>query len=492
MTDFEEYRSNFFKFADDLLVQNKIKVFDFGDFHKEMIHIALSNRYTAFMLPVGHLKTTLLSICYPIWRMYTRTGYEMCLVSSTLSQSVKILSQVQNLIENTPWLKKALVPDNRSDSWSKTQLTTKNGNILYVRPFNPSSRGIQPNEIIYDDILRESDVSMDQIKDIFWRIFYPRGQVKNCKHVIVGTPMSDDDLLFEIKKKAEDEGLWTFMTYPAVISDEKGNQKALWPDGFPMHKLNEIKRDMGQYRFSQEYMCKPATAGEGFYRQDLVLNSSDDDFGFTYNTQGSVYIGADFAMSEAPTGDYNVFTVVDCIPGEVTRRVRIEGKYASIKIKNPVIIKHIERYKGSVGQVRRIKALVDLYHPLKVITDVSTFGHRFTQELREQGVSVDGQDFHRANRNHLLVNLRRLIETEDFVGSPPRLIIPTSEKDGTFNTTKQLLRELSGFIETTTQSKEMKTIASVLDHDDTVMSLALAVKDVASARPTMENVFFGV
>jgi len=483
-----EYFDDFMLFADDLLSANKIKVFEFGSFHREMMSLILRNRYVAVMLPVGHLKTTLVSICYPLWRLLTQQDYEICLVSSTLDQSKKILSQIQQFLSNTPWLQH-LVPNDRSYSWNKYQLLTTNNNSLYIRPFNPSARGIQPNEIIYDDIVRESDISMEQIKDTFWHVFFPRGQTKECKHILVGTPVSSDDLLFEIKEKAEKQGTWAFITYPAILSDEKGNSKPLWPERFPLSELNEIKRNMGEYRFNQEYMCSPSAAGEGFFPRHYVLNACDDSLCFDYSTQGVVTIGADFAMSDAPTGDYNVFTVVDSISGEITRKVKVGAETIELKVNKPVIIKRIERYRGSTGQVRRLKELAAAYKAVRVIVDSSTFGQRFAQELRELGISVDAQDFYRANRNQLLINLRRLFEPDEVNNSPARLIIPTSQKDGTFNVTKHLIRELDGFIETKTKSG-LSTLASTLEHDDTVFSLALAVKDVGYSRATPKKLVY--
>ena len=87
------------------------------------------------------------------------------------------------------------------------------------------------------------------------------------------------------------------------------------------------------------------------------------------------------------------------------------------------------------------------------------------------------------------VNFEWIMETEDGFVSPGRLVIPTSQKDGTFNITKRLINELGGFIETTTPSG-MKTVASVIDHDDTVMSLALAVKDIGYQRSLLKKFIY--
>lgn len=475
-----EWIIDFYSFLDDLtdflFRESKIK---FGEFHREAIKQVLENRYIAVMLPVGHLKTTIFSICYPIWRLLREKNYEICLVSSTIEQSMKNLAFIQQIIQDVPWLRH-LVPEDRSYTWNKSQLTTTNRNMCYIKPFSPTARGIHPNEIIYDDILRESDISMDEIKDIFWHIFFPRGQTKNCRHIVIGTPISPDDLFHEIKEKADKGGEWKFFSYPAIIDG-----KPLWPERFTMSELQRIRESMGEYRFSREYLCSPVSEQANFFPLEMIMNCTDDEYSFTYSTAGRVYIGADFAMSESPSGDFTVYTVVDHVP-EAKRNIIYKGKQYTITVKNAVIIRRMERFRSSTGHIDRLHDLVRKYSPEKVIVDISSFGMRFAQELRERGVSVDAQDFRPANRANLLVNLRRLMESDDILNKPPRLIIPTSQKDMTFSVTKHLIKELSGFQEEKTKAGHL-TIASSLKHDDTVMSLALAVKDIVDVRPTPKN-----
>jgi len=466
-----EYQNNFFKFANDLLEYHKVKVFEFGDFHREMMDSVLMNRYNGIMLPVGHLKTTLVSICYPLWRAFREENYEICLVSATLNLSKKNLATIKHYAENTPWLQH-LVPEDKAITWSRSQIDTTNGNQIYVRAFKPSARGIQPNEIVYDDILRDADISMELIKDIFWHIFYPRGQTKQCKHTIIGTPISEDDLLHEIREKANKKKEWHFLTYPAIIEDEKGNRKPLWKERYTLEELLEIRDSMGYYRFNREYLCNLAGTGAGFFPKEMILQCVDDNLGFSYSAKGQVIIGADFAMSESPTGDYNVFTVVEYSNEPLNRT--IGGK--KVTIQNPVIIRHIDRYKGAYGQTRRLIDLYQKYNATKIVADNSSFGAKFVQELRSQGIVVDTQDFQPLSRTKLLINLRMLMESDDIETKPPRLVIPASEKDNTYLTTKILLKELSSFEEKKLPSG-IKTLASTSEHDDTVMSLGMAVKD---------------
>ena len=461
---------------------------------RKIVEYPIKYRYVLIVLPTGHLKTTTFTVGYSCWRLWKERGYEIGIVSSSLRQSQKFLSQIKSVLTHNKFFKHLIPKDARFDKrkWGASEIRTTNGNACYVMPFNSSARGFHPNLIIYDDLLREGDIAMDKIKEIFWSVFYPRGQAKNCRHLVVGTPIEQEDLYVDIESKTIDKGgEWVAIRKPAVNVDKDGNWvSSLWEERFPLEKLRQIKENMGSYRFNREYMCSTDYEEEWFFPRESILNACDDTLTFNHVTKGRVIIGADFAMSTSPTGDYNVFTVIDSINGTIKRKIKINGKIMDVEVKDPIIIKYIDRYKGATGQVSR---LVDLYHAYRaerIVLDSSTFGARFAQELREQGVLVDAQDFRAIHRNQMLLNLRRIIETDDVIKKPPRLVIPTSQQNFTYSKTSVLIRELSGFRETKTPAKSV-TFASVLDHDDTVMSLALAVSRVSKPAKQLKNIFYG-
>ncbi len=459
-----------------------------SDFHKELIKLPvnINNRYICIVLPVGHLKTTLFSKAYAMWRLLRESDVKIVLVSSSERQSMKILNEVQTEIETNPFLKH-LVPSDRSVAWNKSTITTTNHNKYFIVPFNSSARGIQPHFIIYDDLLRETDISMDKIKDIFWGIFFPRGQTNYCQHIVIGTPQSGDDLYAEIEEKEKKGEGWITVRKPAVeISPEGKWIKPLWKERFTLEELKNIKNNMGEYRFKREYLCNPLSSGSSLYPNNLLASCCDSNLSFTYQTKGTVYIGCDFAISTSSTGDYNVYTVVDVIKGEYKRKIDIKGVEHTVTVKDPVIIRHIERYRGASGHAERIKQLWETYKPVKVICDVSTFGTKIVEDIKQYGIAVESQDFSRASRNDLLIGLRRLIETEDPLLSPPRLVIPTSQKDNTFEVTSRLIKELRSIEQTKTRSG-IATFSSNLDHDDMVMSLAMAVKNAFRQRSFLSN-----
>lgn len=464
---------------------------ELSDFHKEIAKLPMKYRYLCIILPVGHLKTTIFSKAYAMWRLFREQQKEIVLVSSSTQQSMKIFGEVQHEIETNPLLHH-LVPEDRSVAWNKSTIVTTNGNKYYIVPFNSSARGIQPHYIIYDDLLRETDISMDKIKDIFWGVFFPRGQTNFCRHIVVGTPQSADDLYAEIEERARKTGEWYVVRKPAVKTDATGRWiEPLWKERFTLEELQQIRENMGDYRFKREYMCDPLASGSSLYPPELLSFCCDDSLAFSYETKGEVYIGCDFAVSTAATGDYNVYTVVDLVKGKYKRTVEIGGVEHEITVEDPVFIRFIDRYRASSGHATRVYQLWERFKPVKVICDISSFGLKIAEEIREKGIAIEAQDFSRGPRNQLLINLRRLIETDDPLRKPPRLVIPTSQKDNTYQVTGRLLKELQSIEEVRTKAG-ISTFKSSLDHDDMVMSLAMAVKNTFVSRSMLPKVMYTV
>ena len=443
-----------------------------ADFHREQIDLMLRHRYTCIITPVSHGKTTLFSVSFPIWLLWKEKDFDICLVSSTEEQAMRALGIIQKTIETNPFLKH-LVPSAKTVKWGSSYLHTTNGSKCYTKPFSDSARGIQPDLIVYDDLLRSRDVNMDLIKELFWSVFVPRGQARSCKHVVVGTPQSDDDLLTDIEK--EHSEMWATDRKAAVITNERGDWvKPLWPAIFSLKQLNDLKKAIGLYRFNREFMCQPSGLEGGLFPPDMIAGACDDDLGFSYKVEGEAFVGGDFAMSKSATGDFTVITAVDSLSGTHI----INGR----EVVDPIIVKHITRNKGGDRQWHnmKLKWYNETFLPKKMVLDGTTFGAVFVDDLQADGIFAISQGFRPDQRNKLLLNLRRLMEDG-------RIIIPTKEDEAfTFGVTKHLLSELKGFEEKKTVSG-LKSFKTNKKHDDTVMSLAMAVSQIVEMRPMLDS-----
>jgi len=452
--------------------------YEITNYHRELMALPMQHRYLCVVIPTGHSKTWTFSIAYPLWRLFREQSIEICLVSSSLDQSMKIFSQAQYVLETNPFFQ-TLLPKNRHISWTKSFIKTTNNNQYYIKPFNSTARGIHPHYIIMDDLLREGDMPMDQVKETFWTIFFPRGQIHNCQLIVVGTPQSIEDLYADIERRGKDN--WKVVRKSAIIEDETGKPiSVLWKERFSLEKLEGIREQMGDPKFQREYMCKPVSEGELLIPKEMILNAMDYNLEFSEEIIGTVVLGCDFAMSTAKSGDYNAFLVIDDASGTTYTKHTDKG---DVEIKDPVFIRNMIRYRGGIGQTQRIKDLYQRYKALQVVVDNSGVGAKFVQELRDEFLNVDAQDFQPAKRNMLLMNMRRVFEQN-------RLIIPGGEASSPM--TDILIRELGGFRLNRTKAGH-ESWKSDLSHDDSVFGLAMAVKNVSSnPQGTGENFIIGV
>lgn len=481
-----------FYFCDKLFDYHGIKIYEFGDVHKEILDRIIRSRWSLTIIPVSHLKTTLVSKGYALWRMWKEHNYQIALVSSSRHQTETIMEENRYLIENTPWLSHLAANKNES-GWSKSTLLMPNRNKLFLAPFNSSSRGIQPNEIIYDDLLRDeegvTDLSMDDIKKTFRGVFFNRGAAKFCKHHVVGTPQSSDDLYTEIeatsvKLKRDWDIDWSIMRYGAINVKKGGDplnsndwESPLWKERYTLKELGMIRDVIGQYTFNKEFMCRPALTGASFFPN--ILMATDDLLCFNYKTSGRITVGFDYATSTSPTADFNSAVVVEEFLGLYKKKLIDNTVEKEFIVNNPVFIKKIYHFKGEAEQLSVARDIRDRFPgDIKFICDASGPGKNSIKKLIADGFFVESQDFQSDNRTKLLINLRALFELDhDIENCAPRLVIPTAEVGDTFEKTGKLIRELTNFQEGKTKMKR-DTILSLGKHDDIAIALAMAVKDI--------------
>lgn len=462
------YTNSFAKFCTDIIG------LELAEYHKELISL-ITNRYVCIVIPRGHSKSSLFSIAYPLWRLIKEKNIEICLISSSLDQSMKLFAKTQYILETNPFFAN-LLPTDRMTIWNKSQITTTTHNLFYIKPFNSTIRGSYPHYMIIDDVLREETTNIMQARETFWSDIYPAGQTVGCQIIVIGTPLSMDDLYADLQKKNS----WVFYKKPAVIEDEKGNWiKPLWAERFSLNRLKEIQGAMSPYRFQREYMCTPTSTGDILYPQELVINALDYNLDFTDKSEGMVTISADFAMSTKSSGDYNVFIVLDDMQGQTYYKKTDTG---TVEVPNPLIVRNMIRFRGNIGQTEKILRLCKQYNALRVVVDNSGVGAKFVKELKEESILVEPQDFVPAKRNAILLNLRTVLEKG-------RLVIPSGPNSSPL--TDILVHELSGFRAVENSQTGYEAWKSNLEHDDCVSSLAMAVKHASNPKVTMEKLIFG-
>ena len=451
-------------------------------FHKEMTDEAMKNRYLLIEVPRGHAKTTMISKGYATWLLWKERGVEICLTASSLQQSKKVLNEIKAMITQNPFLKH-LVPTDRETSWNKNEIETTNGNYLYIRPFNDSARGIQPNYLIYDDIMRleDNNVTAEDKEDIFWSVFYPAGQTNRCKHFIVGTPAYEGDLFDKIEKNANTIGDWKHIHYACVEVDSAGNWvKPLWPERYDLSELKKIQSMMSPLLFAREYMCDPASSGGDIFSKDKLACALDHELNFSYETgEGLTIIGNDVAFSKSTKADWTVLIGVTVSEKPHTIVQYLGDEKSERTIENPIILNLIVRRKSV--DINETLGIYESLGATRLVLDKSTGGVLVGADLRNKGINVDEQDFGPTNRQSMLINMSKIFDSE-------RIVIPFKDPS-TKMMVDILLKELKGMVVGKTKLGA-QNIVSTTKHDDCVMALALALKPISTMSKSTAKLIF--
>jgi len=403
----------------------------------------------AIILPRGHSKTWSITMFFAIWMMWRQDNFRMCLTSSVLDQAESFMNEIQNKIRSSHFFDDIL-PQNTKKAWSSTRTYFTNESKYIIKTFNDSIRGTHVNLFFCDDILREGKLSSDEISKIFWGVLYPTIQTRGGKIILVGTPLYIGDLFSEIATKPS----FKVKKYQAVITDENGNWiKPLWEKKFSLEKLAKIKETMSPILFEREYMCNPIAGSAGIFGPDILKRQSDS-FEISIPKKGcNYYLGIDIALSSQARADYTVFTVIE----------KDEN--------NHFWVRRLERYKGvSPGFIiERTEELDKIFNFIKIAPEDRGLSQGIVIDMKNINLhpqiapKVEGFVTTKNNKELIISNLSQHLNIGDLH------ILPN---DVLFN-------ELSSFCKVIDKNGK-ETFEGVGEHDDTVMSLGIALNAALS------------
>jgi len=427
--------------------------FQVKDFHSAMLNSPFRSKRILIKASRGFGKSTVMALVYPLWMLMYKPSCEIMFTASETRQAERLLRNVVDEIEDNEFLceLKPSIPD----VWSSRQIKTSNGCKIWCRSFTKSLKGYHVDYCF-----------VDEVQDIIDRVNYYDGVLhivgnKNGVIVAVGTDNDPADMLNELYNKSE--------YYTLKIPILKKDGVPMWPEKYPIEKIQAIRHDAGESSFQRQCMLNPnASFEESIYSTEWVSNCYDNTVGFVSCKQhegSSVFIGADFAISSAKWADFDAYTVVEKFGGFIR-------------------LLYAERHKGLPKDAKkeRLRQLYKQYSANKIILDPANVGEGILQDLRMDGFIVESGEFHARARNKMLVNLVNMVQPDEKTGRSI-LQLPRNPDDLSCMTyTNILTSELIGFREVKSASTGMTSIQSSTAHDDTVMSMALACKAADESR----------
>lgn len=234
--------------------------------------------------------------------------------------------------------------------------------------------------------------------------------------------------LLQMAKESPD---WWVGVYPVSVT-KAIDQKA----------LDLEKKEMPRVIYEQEYECKFAEGASQFFR-NLEQITYDERFGQSLPMDGEFKLGVDLAKYN----DYSVITPINL----ATMIVYPQDRFNQL---------------DWIVQESKIEASARRFGNARITIDSTGIGDPIVESLRRKGLNIRDEDvfkFTQTSRTNLLNNLAILIENQ-------KIKIPNDEG---------LIDELKSF--TIEMNEAGKPVIRCPDnlHDDRVMSLALAVWNVA-------------
>ena len=437
---------------------------DIRPFHMEWIKMIQNNKRIALQAATGFGKTEILARAFCLWTAVTEQSKEMCIVSKTLPQARKVLSEIKECIEDNEFLRDELIPADNKHNWASADaMSLSTGCKIFVRPYSENIKGVHVDYLLGDEVSSYEDHS------IWFRFVVTRVNAKNGVVVAISTPDNISDLMQSLLNNPEYIG----KSYPAMVD---GN--SIWPGRFPNERLGRIKSEIGVAAFEREYMCNPkAEIENALYPPHLIIECFDFQSGFKQAPlPGHTIIGADFAIASGPRADFDAYVVVNKFGPKTTILHGEVHKGFTIAAKVNRLVDLYEKYRFNQSSDETTEMLPS---HIKIILDPSSVGAAVLEELRKLGLPVEEAKFDPTSRNRMLINLRQMIENKD-------LVIPRDKEDAMCNSfTDKLIKEMISMVETRTKSK-LITYQTKAPHDDIVMALAMAALGVSQQREFLD------
>ena len=439
-------------YLDFLYFAEHVCGFDIADYHKEWFDLAETFSRLNIIAYRGSGKTCFFACAYYIWKaIFSKKDLNFLIVSSSFENSKLVLKLIRQAIMNNELLK-SFVPEGKEATWRATELSLKTGSTFYCRTYGEGVRMLRIDYCLCDE------AGLYEDKLIFWTAITPVVQLNRGKMIVIGTKKSNADLLCELEENEE----YMSKEYPVIVDN-----KPLWPQKYTMlehdtvtqRSIPQIRREMGELKFNQEYLLIPISSANSLLPYELTLPccSSEEKF-LPYGKMGeSYYIGYDYAIS--PVGDWVVMSVFSV---NADRKKLVQG----------------ERFRGTPQQQKdKLEVLRNNFKPIKMSMDATGLGEDQAKSLQKEFPELEAVKMTYDEKMKMILDLRQEFFKKN-------IVLPNSRDDlMAYNLTQQFLKEGNDFT-LQTDLRLGQTVRPKFHsgkYDDCVISFALANK--ASTNP---------
>ncbi len=311
--------------------------------HREMIGFLLdlitTKQNGVILEPRGHAKTTWSNTIFLSWWIALHKNIRVGLISNTAKQSNAFSRAIRWTLQSNEYFHDVF-GDLTGSKWTDVEWIQKDSDLYGTKDVTCYSAGAggaiiskRFDLILCDDILDEENTAnpeqQEKIETWFWKTLKP-ALVPGGNMIVIGTRWAEGDLY----QKLIEEKKWPTLHkgaifYPCEVcgkhffADEKleshykerpdcskgsrVERQALWPEIWPLDKLEQEKRDMGSAMFACSYLNDISGLMEGnVFKREWYQYFDTLPAGHTYRYK----MGVDLASSEREEADYTARAII--------------------------------------------------------------------------------------------------------------------------------------------------------------------------------------
>jgi predicted phage terminase large subunit-like protein len=299
-------------------------------------------------MPPRHGKSELASRRFPAWFIGRNPSRQIIAASYNADLATDFGREVRNIV-NSPEFK-ALFPEVTlsQDSQAANRWHTSAGGIYVAAGVGTAVTGRGADVLLIDDPFKDrqeadSELQRKRVWDWFVSTAYTR-LMPGGAIVVINTRWHDDDLSGRLLAQASED--WKLLSLPALTAGE-----ALWPEWYPVERLEQIRSTIGDREWSALYQQNPAPDEGDYFKRDWF--GEYDQAPKSLN----VFAASDYAVTDG-SGDYTEHGVIgvdwsgdwyvlDWWRGQTTADEWIDRKCDLIKRHKP------QRWFGEAGVIRK-------------------------------------------------------------------------------------------------------------------------------------------
>ena len=403
----------------------------------------------------GHGKT-ITSTLYILFKQYLFDGVDVLWVNNIPAMGKRNLRGFKRFVDANELVMEKKREDPRNPKWSDQEVEYNEG-IIETISVGSTPRGAHVHLICVDDPLRDDNrYSKSHYKNFILAQLLPALMALKGRMIITSTPQSEDDILHEVMNSKNDfqgelirDGSVSalgFASYvlPAILNYE--TKEVLVPERYTFEQLMNIRRTIGDLRFSKEYMVRVVPEDSQIFPEGIIRGCIDKRLDWqTKGTPGKIYyIGVDLAISATKRADFTCFVVVEY------------NEETSVKIVREVINEKMTAEE----QEERLVNLARMFNNAYVFIEKNNMGEFLRQNLLKHNVNVEGFTTTRLSKQNFINFLRTELVNK-------KILFPPLE--GPYECVKTQLLSF-GYKE----SRGKQVMEALIGHDDIVDALGAA------------------